>query len=75
MNQKPIILTIDEAKTDIIQAINRALQIHRLPCYIVDMILTDMRAQLKEGARNELEAAKEQMKKQNDEGVAESTPS
>ena len=73
-NNKPIILEIEEAKTEIIQAINKAIQIRHIPCYLVDMLLTDMRAQLKEGARNELEMAKEQMNKQSNEGVAESTP-
>ena len=71
MNNKPLILEIDEAKTEIIQAINNALQVHNLPCYIVDMILTELRAQVKEGSRSELEMAKEQVK----QGVAEATSS
>ena len=74
MNNKPLILEIEEAKTEIIQAINNAIQIHRLPCYIVDMILADMSVQVKAGARNELEMAKEQMKQDEvKQEVAEST--
>ena len=60
--QKPIILEIDEAKTEIIQAINSAMQVHKLPCYIVDMVLSDIYAQIKEGAKSELTMAREQVK-------------
>lgn len=77
MEQKPLILEIEESKTEIIQAINNAIHIHKLPCYIVDMILTELRAQVKEGSRNELEMAKEQVKQMEKEqmkqGVAEAT--
>ena len=71
MNNKPLILEIDEAKTEIINVINNAIQVHKLPCYIVEMILTELRSQIKEGSRSELEMAKEQMK----QGVAEATSS
>lgn len=57
--RKPIILEIDEAKTEIIQSINNALQIHGLPFYIVDMILSELGTQVKEGAKNELAIAKQ----------------
>jgi hypothetical protein len=60
--QKPLILEIDEAKTEIIQAINGAMQVHKLPCYIVDMILSDIYAQIKEGVKNELAMAREQVR-------------
>ncbi len=76
MNNKPLILEIDEAKTEIIQAINNALQVHNLPCYIVDMILTELRVQVKEGSRDELAVAREQVKQQEEkmkQGVAEAT--
>ena len=62
--QRPFILEIDEAKSEIIQVINNAIRIHRLPCYIVDMILLDIGAQVKEGAKNELATAKAQIKQQ-----------
>ena len=60
--QKPLILEMDEAKLEIIQVINNAIQVHGLPCYIVDMILSEIGAQIKEGAKNELAMAKVQVK-------------
>ena len=64
---KPFILEIDEAKKEFIQVINNAIQVRKLPCYIIDMILTDLHTQIKEGAKSELEMAKAQVK---DEEVA-----
>lgn len=65
--QKPFIVEIDEVKTEIVQCINNALQIHKVPCYFVDMILTEVCAQIKDGAKQELEMAKKQV---DSEGVA-----
>lgn len=62
MEQKPLILEIEEAKAELVQAVNNAIQVHKLPCYMVDLILQGIVAQVKEGARQELEMAKEQMK-------------
>lgn len=63
--QRPFILEIDEAKMEIIQVVNNAIQGHKLPCYIVNMILSDICAQVAEGAKNEITMAK---------GVAEAAP-
>lgn len=65
--QKPLILEIDEAKTEIIQAINGAMQVHKLPCYILDMVLSDIYTQIREGAKNELAMAREQVKAEQQE--------
>lgn len=62
MEQKPLILEIEEAKAELIEAVNKAIQVHKLPCYMVDLILQGIVAQIKEGTRQELEMAKEQMK-------------
>lgn len=62
MEQKPLILEIEEAKAELVQAVNNAIQAHKLPCYMVDLILQGIVAQVKEGARQELEMAKEQIK-------------
>ena len=61
---RPFILEVDEAKKEFIQVINNAIQVRKLPCYIIEMILTDLHAQIKDGAKSELEMAKEQMKQQ-----------
>ena len=66
--QKPLILEIDEAKKEIVMTINNAIQVHRLPLYIVDMMLTEVCAQVRDGAKNELAMAKAQVNK--DEEVA-----
>ena len=64
--QKPIILEIEEAKLELIQCINNVM--NKLPAYIVDLILSDLAAQVKEGAKSEIKAAKQQM--ENGEEVA-----
>ena len=70
--QRPFILEMDEAKMEIIQVINNAIQVHKLPFYLVDMILSEIGAQIKEGAKNELTMARQQVEAQqeNDEEVA-----
>ena len=68
MEQKPLILEIEEAKMEIVEVVNKAIQVRKLPCYMVDLILQGIMAQVKDGVRNELEMIKEQMK-QNQEVV------
>ena len=68
--QKPFILEVDEAKIEIVQAVNRAIQVHKLPFYVIDMILSNVAYQIKDGDKNELEVAKQQMAPQNEEEVA-----
>ena len=67
--QKPFILEMDEAKTEIIQVINNAIQVRKLPCYILDTLLSEISAQIKECAKQELAMARQQME-QSDEEVA-----
>ena len=64
MNNKPIILIAEEFKTEITQMINKAIQQNGLPCYIIDMILTELRTQIKEGAKYEIETALQQFQQQ-----------
>ena len=59
--QKPLILEMDEAKQEIIQVINNAIQVRKLPCYIIDTFLSEICAQIKEGAKQELAMARQQM--------------
>lgn len=66
-NNKPLILELEEAKTEIIASINNALQNHNLPCYLLEPIVSALAAQIKEGAKSELEMAKAQMKQQDEE--------
>ena len=58
---KPFILEIDEAKIEMIQGINNIIQAHKLPLYIVNMILSEIGTQIRDGAINEIKIAKEQI--------------
>lgn len=60
MEQKPMILELEEAKTSFIQFIN-SLQQKGLPLYLIDMALSGVYAQLKEGVRSEIAMARQQM--------------
>lgn len=59
--QKPLVIELNEAKIELTQSINNVLRQRKLPCYLVEPILAELYSQVKEGARNELEAAKTQM--------------
>lgn len=65
--QKPFILEMDEAKAEIIQVINNAIQVRKLPCYILDTLLSEVCSQIKEGAKQELAMARQQMEQENEE--------
>ena len=56
--QRPLILEIEEAKTEIITAVNKALTERGIPCYILSPIIRDVYTQVENGAKSELEAAK-----------------
>jgi hypothetical protein len=57
---KPMILIIEDFKSEMISIINNALQ-HGVPCYLLEPVMSDFCAQVKDGARNELQMAREQM--------------
>lgn len=65
---RPFILEIDEAKNEIIQVINKAIQVRRLPCYLLSPIIENIYREIQAGAKNELEMAKQQI------GAAEAAP-
>ena len=65
--QRPFLVELDEAKMEIIQSINNAIQVHKVPLYLVDMILSEVSSQIKEGARQELAMAKQQVPSNNEE--------
>jgi hypothetical protein len=59
--QKPFILEMDEAKEEIIRVINNAIQVHKVPYYLLSLILESIYRDIQIGAQNELIMAKEQM--------------
>ena len=58
---KPLILDIDEAKTEMVTCINDIIQKHNLPFYIVEMVISNIHTQIQGMAKSELEMAKGQV--------------
>ena len=61
MQQKPIILEMDEAKQELVQCVNDILSRHRLSCYLIEPMFAELYAQIKASAQNELAQARAQM--------------
>ena len=60
MEQKPIILEIDEAKRELIQCVNDILQRHGLNCYLIEPAFAELYASIKAEAQRELAQARAQ---------------
>jgi hypothetical protein len=58
MEQKPLILRMDEAKQELIQCVNDILQKHGLKCYLMEPTFAEMYAEIKATAQNELAQAR-----------------
>ena len=58
MEQKPIILELDEAKQELIQCVNSIIQNHGLSCYLLEPIFAELYSEIKVTARNELAEAR-----------------
>jgi hypothetical protein len=75
MEQKPIILEMDEAKQELIQCANDIMRKHGLNCYLMEPTFAELYAEVKAEAKRELaqakvnEAARKQM-----EGAATAAP-
>lgn len=59
MEQKSIILEIDEAKQELIQCVNDIMRRHGLNCYLMEPMFADLYAEVKAGAQRELAQARE----------------
>lgn len=62
---KPFIVEIDEAKSDLVQCVNRLIKEKGIPCYFLESMLSEIFEQVKVGAKNELMIAKEQVRAEN----------
>lgn len=69
---KPLVIEIDETKRDLVSVIDAATQIRKIPCYLLEMVLSDVLSQVQEVARREREFALASFKEQLAE--AENTP-
>ena len=58
MAQKPIILEIEEAKIELVQAINNIIIKHNIPCYFIEPVLEELHSQVKAAVQVELEQAR-----------------
>ena len=67
MEQKPIILEMDEAKQELVQCVNDMLSRHRLSCYLIEPMFAELYAQIKASAQNELTQARAQAAQENKE--------
>lgn len=57
--RRPLILEVDDAKQQIFQTINEAIQVRGIPCVILEPILNDILTQVRLRAREELTIAKQ----------------
>ena len=55
---KPLILTIEEARDETFAMVNDILDKYKLPCALYEPIFAEVHRQLLEGKRQELESAK-----------------
>lgn len=62
--KKPLILEIDEAKNEMVASVNDIIQKHKLPFYIVEMIMSNVYVQIQDAAKSELAMAKKQVEEQ-----------
>ena len=65
MEQKSIILEMDEAKRELIQCVNDIMQRHGLNCYLMEPTFADLYAEVKATAQKELAQARAQMEAAN----------
>lgn len=58
MEQRPIILDIEDAKQELIQCVNNILQTHKLSCYLIEPVFAELYSQIKASAQSELAQAR-----------------
>lgn len=75
MEQRPIILEMDEAKHELVQCVNEIMRKHGLNCYLMEPMFAELYAEVKAEAQRELAQAKanEAARKQA-EGAANAAP-
>lgn len=65
MNDKPLILRIDEARKTLVDAVNVAIKEHNLPCFLLEPIIAEVHASISDGAMRERESALKQVAEKN----------
>lgn len=59
---KPMIIRLEEAKTELAQCLNHIINDEGVPCYYLKDMLGNLLAEVQAGAKQELAMAREQMK-------------
>jgi hypothetical protein len=62
MENKPLIVEIEESKNELIQCVNHIINDKGIPCYFVESMMAGIFEQVKIGAKNELIIAMKQVK-------------
>lgn len=69
MPNKPLILTMNDSEREIMNVINKTMQV--LPCYLIEMIIDKIHRQLKDGAKAELSTLLNQYQPETEEKADE----
>lgn len=64
---RPFCLRYADARSEVFNAINAAMQIHGVPMFLMENILTEALNQVKTGANNEMQTASESYQAQMEE--------
>lgn len=62
--ERPIVLEIDEAKKELVQAVNGIIN-RGIPFTVIDLMVSEIAMQVKAAMKEELNMAAEQVKKEN----------
>ena len=60
----PLIVKMERAKTSIVEFVNNIMQQEQLPCYLLEPTISEIYSEIRNGARNELEMAKQKMEQE-----------
>lgn len=58
--QRPLILDVNDTKQTLVQVINEAINIKKIPCFILESFLNELLAQIRVGTQEELARARQQ---------------
>ena len=62
---KPLILAMQDAEKKLVKCVNEVLQVDKVPCYFLEIIMGKIHQQVKSGAERELTIASEQYAAEN----------
>lgn len=64
--ERPFAMEYVGAKNKIVNAVNEAIRVNKIPCYLLESVLSDILSQVRESAKKELERVeKDFIEKQN----------